>query len=44
MKKIVTVNDEPKLLELNDLKDGIYFYQILSANTLVKSSKVVIIK
>ena len=42
--KLFTVNDEPKLLELNDLQDGIYFYQVLSANTLIKANKVVIIK
>ena len=42
--KSFKTDDEPKLLELHELNDGIYFYQILSANSLLKANKVVIIK
>ncbi len=42
--KSFKTDDEPKLLELHELNDGIYFYQILTANGLLKANKVVIIK
>lgn len=42
--KSFKTDDEPKLLELHELDDGIYFYQILSANSLLKANKVIIIK
>lgn len=37
-------NNEIHKLELNELTNGIYFYQIIAGDKVVKSNKVVIIK